>query len=372
MNCARIALDKLDIPIETYYSSEIDKYAIQVTQHNHPDTIQVGDICKVKGSDLGWIDLICGGSPCQGFSMAGKMLNFDDPRSKLFFEFVRIYKELKKINPNIKFFLENVRMQKWCQDVISRYLGVYPVQINSNLVSAQNRDRWYWTNISFNRKIKDKGLVLKDILETNVDEKYFLSDKLLKTFSLPSGKNDSFFFKETIIDNKAQCLTARYHKMGRTDTYISDRSPKQLNECKKSGGKQPFQQDRIYDANFNNPALLANLSTGSNYIQYDLTGKGNDSQDQKIFFEDSKMNCLSASRTESKTKIFEKGVIRRLTPVECERLQTVPDNFTASVSETQRYKMLGNGWTIDIIAHIFQGLKEDVKTNNRQFAASLF
>jgi len=373
MGCAWLALDKAGIEVKKRYSSEINAKANFINDKNYPDTIQLGDVTKVKGSDLGHIDLLVGGSPCQGFSIAGKMLNFNDPRSRLFFEYVRILNELREINPNIKFMLENnVGMKQWCIDVISRYLGVLPKRINSNLFSAQNRDRLYWCNWRIDMNIRSKNLVIRDILEDRqVEEKYYLSDKLLKTFSYPSGKDKSFFFKELFEEDKAKTLTARYFKRGRTDNYITERKPIQLNQSKESGGKQPYQQNRIYDANSIAPCLMANLSTGANYIQYDLNGKGNKSQDQRVFFEDGQMNTLSASRTETKTKTLIGKRIRMLTPIECERLQTVPDNYTEGVSDSARYEMLGNGWTVDVIAHIFQGLKSDSKQINH-YALELF
>ncbi|PNX49428.1 MAG: DNA (cytosine-5-)-methyltransferase, partial [Thermoplasmata archaeon M8B2D] len=147
MSCGQIALIELGFKIDKYYAAEIDKHAITQTQHNFQNTIQLGSVIDVKAKDLEKIDLFIGGSPCQGFSFAGKQLNFDDPRSALFFEYVRLWKEIKAINPNAVFLLENVNMKKEYLRVISEYLGVFPVRINSNLVSAQNRDRWYWSNI---------------------------------------------------------------------------------------------------------------------------------------------------------------------------------------------------------------------------------
>ena len=161
MSCGQIALRQLGIPINKYYAAEIDPYAMRVTKNNFPETIHLGDVTKVKGKDLEKIDLLLGGSPCQGFSFAGKQLNFDDPRSALFFEFVRL---LKECNPKY-FLLENVRMKKEYQDVITEHLGVEPITINSALVSAQNRVRLYWTNIPNITQPEDKGIVLKDIVE---------------------------------------------------------------------------------------------------------------------------------------------------------------------------------------------------------------
>lgn len=166
MSCGNIALNRLGINVSAYYASEIDKYAIRVTQHNFPNTIQLGDVTKVKAKDLAKVpDLLIGGSPCQGFSFAGKQLNFNDSRSVLFFEYVRILKEIRELNPNVLFLLENVNMKKEYQDIISEHLGVEPIKINSALVSAQNRVRLYWTNIPIVSLPEDKGILLKDILE---------------------------------------------------------------------------------------------------------------------------------------------------------------------------------------------------------------
>lgn len=183
----QLALQRVGIKYDNYFASEIDKYAMQITKKNFPDTIHIGDITKVKGADLPKIDLIIGGSPCQGFSFAGKMLNFEDPRSKLFFEYVRLIHEC---NPKY-FLLENVKMKKESELVITQALNCYPIEINSALVSAQNRRRLYWTNINSTHtdlfgcmipgieQPKDKELFLKDIIEPEVDEKYFLSEKLI-------------------------------------------------------------------------------------------------------------------------------------------------------------------------------------------------
>ena len=267
MSCGRIALERAGIKVENYFASEIDKYAIQVTKHNYPNTKHIGDVTKVKGTNLPKIDLLIGGSPCQGFSFAGKQLNFDDPRSKLFFEFVRLLKELK---PKY-FLLENVKMKKEYQDVISNLLGVKPILIDSALITAGHRERLYWTNIPNITQPNNKNIVLKDILETNVDEKYYLSKK-----------------RVNLIFNGI--------KYGVTN--------------------------KICDLNGKSFTLSASMGMGGGY----------------------------------EPKIETNGRYRKITPLECERLQTVPDNYTAIVSNSQRYKMLGNGWTVDVIAHIFGGL----------------
>ena len=176
MSCGRLALDRLGIPVTNYYASEIDKYAIQVSEANYPDIIRLGDVCGVKAKDLPKIDLILAGSPCQGFSFAGKQLAFDDPRSALFFEFVRI---LKECEPKY-FLLENVKMKREFLDIITQQVGAAPIFINSALVSAQNRQRYYWTNIPSIEQPEQRGIVLRDILETYPDSYTLMSDKFTK------------------------------------------------------------------------------------------------------------------------------------------------------------------------------------------------
>ena len=195
MSCGRIALERLGIPVDNYYASEIDKYAIQVSQANYPDIIQVGDVTELDTSTLPKIDLIMGGSPCQGFSFAGKQLAFDDPRSALFFEFVRCVEELK---PKY-FLLENVRMKKEYLDVISEYMGVEPIMINSALVSAQNRVRYYWTNIPGIEQPEQRGIVLRDILETQTNEQPVKDTK----------RNQRHYRND---DEKSLCMTATMYK----------------------------------------------------------------------------------------------------------------------------------------------------------------
>lgn len=295
MSCTQIALEKLGVNVEKYYASELDKFAIKVTQDNYPNTVQLGDVTKVNGHELGHIDLLVGGSPCQGFSFAGKQLNFKDERSKLFFEYVRILKELREVNPSITFLLENVRMKKESQDIISKYLGVEPLVINSNLVSAQNRHRLYWTNIEGIEQPENKNIQLKDILE-----------------------NECFTDRE-----KSHCLDANYFKGGNLKSYFG-KGRRQLIfnnlEAYQVGVADVKGHDflkRVYDIDFKSPTLTA--VCGGN-------------QERKIAINENQW--------------------RKLTPIECERLQTVPDNYTKAVSNTQRYKMLGNGFTVDVISHI--------------------
>ena len=211
MSCGRLALDRLGIPVTNYYASEIDKYAIQVSEANYPDIIRLGDVCGVKAKDLPKIDLILAGSPCQGFSFAGKQLAFDDPRSALFFEFVRI---LKECEPKY-FLLENVKMKKEFLDIITQQVGAAPIFINSALVSAQNRQRYYWTNIPGIEQPEQRGVVLRDVLESNPDSYTLMSDKFTKR---QEGRS-------CLVDmnkEKASNLSAmEYVKNGRKGDYLA-------------------------------------------------------------------------------------------------------------------------------------------------------
>lgn len=302
MSCGQLALQRAGVKVENYYASEIDKYAISVALNNFPNTIQMGDVTKVTGT--GYIDCLIGGSPCQGFSFAGKQLNFDDPRSKLFFEFVRILNEIKLENPKVKFLLENVKMKKEFQDVISKELGVEPVEINSELVSAQKRNRLYWTNIPGITKPADKNIKLEDILLNGDVDK-----------------------------DKSYCIDANYFKGTNAKQYLC-KSRRQIvwniPEATKKGYVEVSENQCI-----------------------DLTFIKSKTRRGRLMLE--KSNCLTA--TKSNFCKVTNDWFRLLTPIECERLQTVPDNYTKGVSETQRYKMLGNGWTVDVVAHIFSYLK---------------
>ena len=232
MSCGRLALDRLGIKVDKYYASEIDKYAIQVSSANYPDIIQIGDVCDVKGEDYPDIDLVLAGSPCQGFSFAGNQLAFDDPRSALFFEFVRILKEVK---PKY-FLLENVKMKKEFLDVISEQVGVEPILINSALVSAQNRLRYYWTNIPGVEQPEDRGIVLRDILETEPDEKYDISEaKIDRVLNAKRGKG--FFYNED--SEKIGTVIAGYHKEPTDGSYIEQHKPVKHTERNRRHLKMP-------------------------------------------------------------------------------------------------------------------------------------
>ena len=258
MSCGQIALREAGIKVNKYFASEIDKFAIQQTQHNFPDTVQLGSVTGVRAADLPHIDLLIGGSPCQGFSFAGKQLNFNDPRSVLFFEYVRILREIQEYNPGVLFLLENVRMRKECEQVITDQLGLEPVVINSALVSAQNRVRLYWTNIRtreeanlFDTKIftaipqpEDRGIVIQDILEEDVPKSYHYSEerkrKLLVHSKRQKEKGNNFGFHPRRPGEKSN----RYE----ANNLVFTREVIQLNPDTESGGKQPFQQNRVYSA----------------------------------------------------------------------------------------------------------------------------
>lgn len=341
ISCGRVALERAGIKVDKYYASEIDKYAMQISAKNYPDIIQLGDITKWKKWDLPEIDLVIGGSPCQGFSFAGKQLNFEDKRSKLFFEYVRILKETKP-----KFFLlENVKMKKEFQDIISENLfGVQPVEINSALVSGQNRKRLYWVgrrtedgeyeqvNIP---QPEDKEIFLKDILENGFEpiENREKSQTILATMYKENVKSmqkrgKKGLYAEFVDRENSHCIDANYHKGGNPKQYF-EKSRRQLVFGVKRIGeiKGGGQGNRIYDIEGKSICLSAQ-SVGT-------AGNG---------------NCLVGEKNDK--EIF----YRKLTPTECERLQTLPDGYTAKVSNTQRYKTLGNGWTVDIISHIFSFL----------------
>ena len=357
MSCGQQALERAGIKVNQYYASEIDKYAIQVTMANYPNTIQLGSVVDVDGYSLPKIDIIMGGSPCQSFSFAGKrkgmstkdeqeILTLDhylrlkyegyefEGQSYLFWEYMRLLNEVKPTY----FLLENVMMgEKW-EKVLSKAIGVNAIEINSALVSAQNRRRLYWTNIgmeasgffgdleSIIEQPKDREILLRDVLENEVDEKYFLSERGINKIKRYNNADRS-------LDNtdKSLCLAAGYHKQGRDNQLIVHntnamevRKVKQLNNNQQKKFNPNINSDKA------NTLTLAQGRAGSSDEYMDSVSKI--------------ANITSR--------------IRRLTPIECERLQTVKDNYTNYVSDSQRYKMLGNGWTVEVITHIFKYIKQ--------------
>lgn len=413
MSCGQIALKECGIKVDTYYASEVDKFAITQTQLNFPDTKQLGDVRNIDARTLGHIDLLMGGSPCQSFSFAGKRAGMStkqneeiytlerylelkqagfefEGQSYLFWEYVRILHEIRETNPDVLFLLENVEMGKKWENVLSEAIGLRGVHINSALVSAQNRRRIYWTNIRTRREglfgevftdipqPKDRHLFLHDIIDEKADKKYFLSnealDNLLRHKVTQKSKGFGYGMEIRYLDEKSMTVfvggkgqydliiqRARgYNKgnifTGKVPSITSHSSQQnnmlcvgsnqrhatvsvekstplvaamgmgggnvpmvvQINPSKESGGKQPYQQNRIYSVKGKSPVLCSSHAGFS-------------------------PNILSES-------------IRRLTPGECARLQTIPEWYKWECSETQQYKMLGNGWTIEVIKHIFSFL----------------
>lgn len=370
MSCGQIALERAGIKVKNYFASEIDKHAIKVTQHNYPDTIQLGSVTEIKGTDLPQIDLLIGGSPCQGFSFAGKQLNFEDPRSKLFFDFVRLLNECK---PKY-FLLENVKMKKEYQDVITEHLGVEPIEINSNLLSAQNRKRIYWTNIPGVTIPNDKGILLKDIVHENADNQ--LSEKELDYMLRSSGKwspstNNRFETYLNYPEKKAHCLTANLNKGVPYNCFFEILSEyivpfdktlqildKEVQRGKVGYFRKDSQANRVYYIHDKAVTLTGEAGGGAAKMGQYLFGsitpdRIEKRQNGQRFNDGKKFYTLTA---QDKHGVLIEGYIRKLTPIECERLQTVPDNYSSIVSNSQRYKMLGNGWTVDVIAHIFGGM----------------
>jgi len=376
MSCGQIAFERLGIPIKTYYASEIDPYPIKVTQANYPDTVQLGDVRDISLESLPEKpDIILAGSPCTGFSFAGKRLAFDDPQSVLFFEFVRLLKEIK---PKW-FLLENVKMKKEYLNVITEHVGVEPILLNSALVSAQNRWRYYWTNIPGINEPEDRGVVLRDILETNPDNFTLMSNKFV------TRQKD----RDCLIGNeqeKAKTFSAmEYIKNGRQGDYIACdedgntkrfHKPKQVGVAAEINGHDILK--RVYSPDGKSPTL--NSCSGGNrepkvaiYQKPRGTNKGgirakdgktpsrgryngDGTTYQKLEIkDDGKSNTLT---TVEKDNVLVDSEMRwrKLTPIEAERLQTVDDNYTAHVSNSRRYHMLGNGWTVDIICHILKNM----------------
>jgi len=295
MSCGQIALNRLNIHYDTYYASEIDKHAIKVTQHNYPNTIQLGDVTSIKADNLPQIDLIMGGSPCQGFSFSGKQLNFNDPRSKLFFEFVRLIEECK---PKY-FLLENVVMKKEYEDVITKYLGVNPVRINSSLVSAQNRERLYWANFEITQP-ENKNIKLIDILE---------NDEQINPAAIRGRKL-----------NKATIIGRRLNTEGKRDDYNKSIP---ITQCLEVRATNTDKSNCITTVAKDN--VLTTMPIGRHPDAF--------TNDYPFRYYTTKEYC---------------------------RLQTVPENYFDNVaSDNQIRKMIGNGWTVDVISHILSQMPKN-------------
>lgn len=293
--CGRVALERAGIPVKQYIASEIEPNAIKVAMSNYPNIEQIGDVVKINTKALPKIDLLIGGSPCQGFSASGKGLNFVDPRSRLFFEYVRI---LKEVRPRY-FLLENVKMKKEWSDIISDYLGVEPIEINSSTVSAQNRTRLYWTNIPKVTQPEDRGIKLEDILE----------DVEWKQPGAIRGRRL----------NKGVIVGRRLNESGHRQDYGKTIPITQCLEVRRTNTDK------------------------SNCIT--------------TVDKDNVLTPLPPGRYSDAFK--EKLPFRYYTTKEYCRLQTLPDDYLDMIPESQARKALGNGWTVDVIAHILSAIPKE-------------
>ncbi len=291
ISCGQIALNRAGIKYDKYFASEIDKNAIKVTQHNYPNTVQLGDITKWREWNIEWhkIELLTAGFPCQAWSLCGKQEGLNDPRGALALVLFDIFTFLREKNSNAYFLFENVKMKKPNEEFLNNLFGAKPLRINSSLLSAQQRNRLYWTNIKGVIQPEDKGIFLKDILE----------------------------FPELVEVDREKSLS--------------------LNASYKSVPWKHYKEKRV------NQMLLYRLSHG--YITEDY-----------YFVEKYPALCTQSPGT--KHKLICNQHYRTLTPVECERLQTIPDNYTNSIAKTNRYKAIGNGWTVDVIAHILRNINQ--------------
>lgn len=291
---ARVALDRIGIVPDHYYASEVDKYAIKIATKNYPDIIQLGDVQTINPYLLPEIDLLIGGSPCQDLSVAGQMAGINGERSGLFFAYVRLLHYLK---PKY-FLLENVkRMSRRDRHIMTQFMGVEPIEINSAKLSAQQRERLYWTNIPGVTQPKDKGILLKDVIESGVVDR-----------------------------DKSYCIDANYYKGTSWDHYKSHH--------------------------------LRQVVIKSDPVQLGYISKNQ--QGRRVYSLEGKSVSLKSEGGGWGAKMglyLDNSHIRMLTPVECERLQTLDDNYTEGVSNSQRYKMLGNAFTVDVIAHILSFAK---------------
>ena len=379
MSCGHIALDRLGINVDTYYSSEIDKYALEVSQANYPNIIQLGDILNWQDWDIDWksIDLVTGGFPCQSWSVAGKGLGDRDDRGKLFWVMLDVMKKVMDNNPSAYYLMENVRMKKEFEEYITMHTenalpNVNKYMINSALVSAQNRIRFYWTNIKNVEQPEDKGIVLKDILENDAEEPMYSNiyggfgekkprEHFNKSITIRAnsggGAIPNVKLKDNLenLPNKAQTIKAQYAKSSkanfeRSGTFHATGIPQtiSINKDKK--------QLTIKEATKKGYTVIEDGDCFDMTFPNSKTRRGRNMRD--------KSNCLTAANydymryehTEEDKEVY----WRKLSVIECMRLQTVPDDYLMPVSNHQKYKLLGNGWTVDVICHILKKIKNDI------------
>lgn len=397
ISCGQVALERANIPVEVYYASEIDKYAIQVTQKNYPDTIQLGDVEKVDFTQFeGKIDLLIGGSPCTNLSIAGNRKGLEGDESRLFWEYVRAIKECK---PKY-FLLENVEsMGDKDKEIISNELGCYPIMINSSLVSAQNRKRYYWFNWGDKQynlfgfptcdipQPKDKGILLKDVLESGIADRektgalcatdykgfeYNAIEYMSKhqrcsyvaepvIYQLSRGYNDGGIKKD-----KSPALTTSQWQYNNLLADIADKNNGEMPKMFSIYNKQVV-KDKSPTVTANSNVSLTHCGSVGIFSPIRLSEhEKSQGQAQRVYSVRGESVALNANGggQGGKTGLYKIDlpdgdyIIRKLTPIECERLQTLPDNYTeygteGKISNTQRYKAIGNGWTVDVIAYIF-------------------
>lgn len=387
MSCGTIALREAGIKVKHYFASEVDSYAIAQTQRNFPQTVQLGNVKNVVVSDLPPIDLLIGGSPCQGFSFAGKQQNFNDPRSVLFFEYIRVLHDIQKYNPNVKFLMENVRMRTEFENEISRHLGLFPVMINSALVSAQNRVRLYWTNIRTRTETnlfdsvvhtdipqpEDRGIYLSDILEDNVDEKYYFSQSQIKKLLGKEIESECIEYDEDI--ESGGCCLFDYDdfedsrigsNFGYSDLCLAFRG--RFNPLTGRNEQQPEvrfdgKTNSLTTVQKDNLLISRRVEKCPRIVSGSIVSAKFGGGFRPI--KSGKSACLMArARNDGNGQCVcmivngdEDVAIRRLTPRECCRLQTIPEWYEWICGDTQIYRMLGNGWTVEVIRHILQYLK---------------
>ena len=378
MSCGQIALRDMGVPINRYYASEIDKHAIKQTQLNFPDTIQLGDVEKWREWDIDWssIDLLLAGSPCQGFSLAGKMLGHDDPRSRLYWVFLDILRHIQTYKPSVKFLLENVRMRPNDERQINESLELMPVAINSSLVSAQNRVRLYWSNLRTRQEglfgdvhtdipiPEDRGIFIQDILEAEVEDKYYIDSGVFgqdvsgKARALRVGGGLSTDAKHSwdvvkldknlrpkAQQGKASCLTAGGHSGG-------NHSDMDILAIR----RKPTSEQTIEMRSDNKTNTLASV-TKDNLVAGVIQGF-TDPPAFRPMAGNKAPTMLARARQDGAGQpcIKDDISLRRLTPKECARLQTIPEWYKWECSDTQAYKMLGNGWTVEVIKYILSFL----------------
>ena len=351
-----LACDKAGIEVENCYYSEIDKYANQVTEKNYPNDIQLGDVTKWREWNINWasIDLVGAGFPCQAWSVAGQQLGDKDERGMLFWTTLEIIAEVLKHNPKAKFLMENVKMKKEFEEYITHHtteaLGyVEKTLINSALVSAQNRNRYYWTNFKVEQP-QDKGLLLRDILEDGVNARA-KSQTILATIYKENAKSMVKRNKMGLVVYRP-CERIKDGDVGHVANVTDIKGMDCIKRVYGQDGKAPTLT--TMGGGHREPKVLINESATKQDKSYTLTASYGGAIAWNSCERKQRTMVPVAESSEEHPNIYNGVLYRKLTPLECERLQTIPDNWTDCVSKTQRYKMIGNGWTIDVIAHILK------------------